>query len=126
MKSKHRVSAEFRRLMFGAGTGIATFLAMSLLAAFILTKKDLSYPVIRYVVVFAAALSAALAGFVAKRKNRIKGIVCGVLGGISVLIPVGALLFVFNGTGMAGEALLVIPAVILCGAAGGVISSNLR
>ena len=82
MKSKNRKNPEIRRLMIGASAGIISFLLISLLAAFILTKKDLSFPVIRYVVVFASAFSAALAGFVAKRKNRVKGILCGATGGV--------------------------------------------
>lgn len=126
MKTKHRINPEIRRMMIGAGVGIISFLTISLLAAFILTKKDLSFPVIRYVVVFAAAFSAALAGFIAKRKNRIKGILCGLTVALAVLLPVGLLLIAFNGVDIAGEALLLIPTVFICGATGGVISSNLR
>lgn len=126
MKSKNRINPDLRRMIVGAITGITAFLVNSLLAAFILTKKDLSYPVVRYVVAAAAAFSAFLAGFAAKRKNHIKGFICGLSGGIAVLIAVMLLLVSFNGIKMAGESLLLIPIVLFCGAAGGIISSNMR
>ena len=126
MKSKKRINTDAKRLLIGAGMGISFFLLIDLIAAFVLTKTDLSYPVIRYVMVFGVAFSAALGGFVAKRKNRIKGLVCGLISGAAVLFSAYLLLFIFNGYEMTGEALLMIPAALICGTTGGIISSNLR
>ncbi len=122
----HRISTDVKRLLIGAGTGILCFLIGTLIIAFILLKNDLSFSSIKYICFALTTISAVAAGFAAKRKNKQKGIVCGLLASIPVLLTEFVVLLLLNHLQISEEALLLIPAGLLPGMIGGIISSNLR
>lgn len=126
MKSDRTTHLDVRRLLIGTGTGILCFLLGSLILAFILMKKDLSYSSIKIGCFTLTVISSFAAGFISKKKNRQKGIVCGLLAAVPLVLLELALLALFNRFHTSEEALLLIPAGILFGMIGGIISSNLR
>ena len=122
-KSNH---TELKHILTGSAIGLLFFVVVSFIAAFILTKSDLGYHTVRYAVCMATAVSAFLAGFVSKKQNRMKGILCGALSGGVVLAVEFAAVLLFCGLEIRGESFLLIPAALVSGMLGGVIASNVR
>ena len=126
MKRTYKMNAEVKRLLLGAGAGIIFFLIGTLVTSFVLTKNDLSYRSIKYITFAVTAASAFIAGFIAKKKNRIKGIACGAIASSAVLALVYLILLPLNGFQVTEDAFLLLPSGLLFGVLGGVISSNVR
>ena len=126
MHTKSRINTDVKRIIKGTGAGLLSFLLESFIFAFVLTKNDLSLHTIKCVLFIVIAVSAMLAGFISKRKSHVKGIICGAISSIFLLLVEFSLLIGFNRFQLSQEALLLIPSGVLFGILGGIISSNLR
>ena len=126
MRVKDRLNPGIKHILTGTVTGLIFLLIATAVTAFVLTKSDLGYQLLRYTLCFMTAVAAFVAGFVSKKKNRLKGIVCGLISGMAVLAVVMAILLIVCGVNIRGESVLLIPSAMISGMLGGVISSNVR
>ena len=126
MRQEQYMQIYYRRLLIGSGTGVVCFLIGSAVTAFLMTKSDLSVTAITMICFSLTAIAGFLAGFVAKKGNKQKGIVCGFLAAVPPVLLELILFFAFNQFSMKEEVFLLIPVGLLCGMIGGIISSNLR
>ena len=126
MKTKVRLHPEVKGLLLGTAAGCIAFLCASLVAALILTKSDISYHTIKYVCFGVTAVSSFLAGFIAKKRSKLKGILAGLLSSAILVAAIFILLVIVNRCGFGEDAYLLIPSGLLFGVLGGIISSNMR
>ena len=126
MKAKVKLNTDLKSLLCGVLTGAAFFITASFAAAFILTKNDLSYLTVKYTFVIFTVLSAFIAGYMGKRRCKMKGITAGLITSAVLVALIFAVLLVINGFSIGEEALLLLPVGLLFGALGGIISSNMR
>ena len=126
MKLKTNKNADWRHLLIGMASGICVFLLSTVIMAVILTKNDLSYGAIKIACFFITIVSAFIAGFIGKKKNRMKGIVCGAVTSV-FLLCFEYIVFIGNaGLHLSEEVVLLIPAGLSFGMVGGIVSSNMR
>lgn len=126
MKSKCRLHPEVKGILLGSAAGTIAFLCASLVAALILTKSDIAYHTIKYICFGIVAVSSFLAGFIGKKKTKMKGIVAGLLASSVLVLLIFALLIAANHCRFGEDAYLLIPSGLLFGVLGGIISSNMR
>ena len=123
---KTKINSDIKRILTGAAVGTAVFFLFTMILALLLTKTDLSFTAVRLSCLAITAVSALIGGYTAKRKCKMKGIVCGTaVSGIQLLIIL-SLCFAINGFQSAGYLYLLAPACLLFGILGGIISSNIR
>ena len=126
MKQKFRLQPDLKGILLGAVSGSAFFLCVSLITALLLTKSDISFHTIKYVCFGATVVSSFLAGFIAKKKARLKGILAGLLSSSVLVAAVFIILVTVNRCRFGEDAYLLIPSGLLFGVLGGIISSNMR
>ncbi len=126
MRTKNRLNPGIKHIATGSIAGLLFFLITTTVTALILTRSDLGYQILRYTVCILTAAAAFIAGFISKKNNRMKGIVCGLISGLTVLAAVSAILLIVCGGNIRGESVLLIPSAMVSGMLGGVISSNVR
>ena len=126
MKTTIKNNPAIKRLLIGAATGIIFCLLSTLITAFILTKNDLSFNTVKYLCFAVIAASCSLAGFIGKKNNKMKGIVCGAITSLLVVFFVVLIVLLVNRFKTGEDVFLLVPAGLSFGILGGIISSNLR
>lgn len=126
MRKRLKMDAGIKSLLMGLLAGTILFLLASVVLAFVMTKSDISYPVIRYVCFGITAAASLTAGFVGKKRSRLKGICAGLIAAALLVVPVFLLTVLVNRFRFSEEILLLLPVGLLFGAIGGIISSNMR
>lgn len=126
MKAKNRLDPNVKGILYGAIAGTVFFVIASLITAFILTKEDVSYHTVKYICFGLTITSSFIAGFVAKKKAKLKGILAGVISSSFLIAAVFMVLLLLNRFKIGEDAYLLIPSGLLFGVLGGIISSNLR
>ena len=126
MKAKVKINTDLKSLLCGVITGAAFFIVSSLVAAMILTKNDLSYQTVRYILSILTVISACIAGYIGKRRCKMKGIAAGLITSAVLVALVFIGLLLINWFSIGEEALLLLPTGLLFGALGGIVSSNMR
>lgn len=126
MKTKAHLHPEAKGILIGSAAGIIAFIFLSMIAALILTKSDIAYHTIKYVCFGAVAVSSFFAGYIGKKRTKLKGITAGLLASSVLVVTVFTILIIANHGSFGEDAYLLIPSGLLFGMLGGIISSNLR
>lgn len=113
----------FKNLVLELLISILLLLVLSIL----LSTTNLSESVISSAIIFISSFSILLGGFLSSRKMKIKGIIIGVLQGISYMM----ILYIFSSLlshnfSLGKESIVMILVGIMCGGIGGIIGANLK
>ena len=126
MKTKHNNSRGIRSLLIGTTAGLLLFLISSLVTALILTKSDLSYRTIRSICFAVTMVSGFFSGYLGRRGVQLKGILAGAISSLVLTVIILCVFLAVNGFSCGKEVFLLLPAGVVCGMLGGIVSSNLR
>ena len=126
MRKRLKMEPGVKSVLFGVLAGECFFLLASVVFAFVLTKKDVAYPTIACVCFVVTAAASFIAGYIGKRRCKLKGIYAGMIASAAIIVPIVLLAAVVNRFGLCAEVFLLFPVGLLCGAIGGIISSNAR
>jgi putative membrane protein (TIGR04086 family) len=114
------------RLAVSAGIGLAVFTLLLLMGAAVCLKLDLPRERLAWVGIPLAAAAAFLAGDLHVRPSRKQGLLSGLLSGAALYAGVLLLAVVISRAPVGVNAVLLLLAALLGGAAGGVFSANRR
>ncbi|CDA73197.1 putative uncharacterized protein [Ruminococcus sp. CAG:579] len=127
MRSKKR----YRNLLSGAAgmllsalAGFSLVFLGLLLFSFIMTRIDVSEPVLSVLTSLALCVGAYVGGYTASRRRRRNGLLMGVCCGLFMFLVIFALSYFFAGTagGFSASAKLIM--TLVCAGTGGVIGVN--
>ena len=114
------------RLVIGFAAGMAVFLLLLMLFAWIVVKSDLNGRIVYALGLLAGGLASFFTGFFVTRPFHRKGIPFGVLAVLPLIAAVSVMVLIAN-HGSAGVLFyILIAAMLLCGALGGIFAANLR
>ena len=126
MNKRHKMETGIKHLLIGTAVGALFFLTASFIAAIILTKSDLSYRSIEYTCFAVTAASCFLAGFISRRGGQFRGIAAGAISSLVLSVLITLVFTASCGFNYSGEVYLLLPAGVVFGMLGGIVSSNLR
>lgn len=106
--------------------GLTAFFVFIALCSLLLVKQDLDFDKLPYMLMCACVVSALTSGFILSRKQRIKGILAGSVASIPLLLIELLILFTLSDGALDKKVYLIIPVMIISGAAGGVFAANFK
>lgn len=106
--------------------GLASFLILISLFAFVITRIDLSENQIKICAVLCSALSSFIGGFSSTRSIRRKGVYLGAVTSLSMTVLIFLILLAVNGTDIGYTFFIVMPITLLTGSIGGISAVNIR
>lgn len=113
-----------RRLLASAGMGLALFALLALLAAAVCLKLDLPRERMGFAAIPLAAIAAFAAGYLNVRAQRKQGLVFGMLAAAALYLPLLLAAMAVTHAAPGVNAVLLLLAMLPCGAAGGIFSAN--
>jgi len=114
------------RLAASAGVGLAVFALLLLAAAAVCLRLDLARERLPWVGIPLAAVAAFLAGDLHVRPLRKQGLLSGLLSGAALYAGVLLLAAAISRATLGANAVLLLLATLLGGAAGGIFAANRR
>ena len=113
-----------RRTAVSAGAGFALLALLCCAAAALCLRFDLPQERMGLVAIPLAGLAAFAAGYLNVRPVRRQGMVLGMLAAAALYLPVLAAALVISRAAPGLRALVLLLAMLLCGAAGGIVAAN--
>ena len=110
----------------GSAVGAVLYFLLIAAYAFVSLKTGVNAATYMPAGVFMGALSGMTGGFVAAKFIRQKGIVCGASSGMIASVLCSSVIFFMNGNKAGTGLFILIAAMLLGGAAGGVAAMNLH
>ncbi len=115
-----------RSMLFSFLVGIVAFFILVSAFSLMVTKRDISFDSIKYLLSAASVLSAFIAGYIMSRRMKVRGL----FSGISVSIPLFLFEIIFvvilsDGL-ISGAVYLLIPMMIFASALGGIMAANMK
>jgi len=123
---KKENKALLTRLAVSAGVGLVVFALLMLAAAAVCLALDLPQERLAWVGIPLAALAAFTAGYLHVRPLRKQGLLSGLLSGAALYAGVLLLAVIVSRAALGVNAVLLLMAALLGGAAGGVFAANRR
>jgi len=123
---KKEQKALLARLAASAGVGLAVFALLLLAAAAVCLRLDVPRERLAWVGIPLAAAAAFLAGDLHVRPLRKQGLLCGLLSGAALYVGVLLLAVAVSRAALGVNAVLLLLATLLGGAAGGIFAANRR
>jgi len=114
------------RLGVSAGVGLAVFAVLLLAAAAVCLRLDVPRERLPWVGIPLAAAAAFLAGYLHVRPLRKQGLLSGLLSGAALYVGALVLAAAVSRTALGSNAVLLLLATLLGGAAGGIFAANRR
>lgn len=113
-------------VVIGAVISILLFVLLLCIFSYLIVKNDYPVEVYRYFWYIASAVAALTGGLASGRLCKSKGIIWGSLTAVIFGIVLISVLLAVNSFSVDFSIFLLLPVCIITGAAGGIISSNIK
>jgi len=113
-----------RRLLISAGSGFVLLAVLLCAAAAVCLRLDVAQGRMGLIAIPLAGFAAFAAGYFNVRPVRRQGLAFGMLAAVALYLLVLVAALVVSGGAPGLNAVLLLPVMLLCGAAGGIVAAN--
>lgn len=123
-RSRSPENSELKAYLISAIKSLVVFLALLLLSTFICYKADASDKYYFIVMIIICSISCFFGGIFASSKLKEKGIICGLLGSLPIMVPAVIVSTIIGRLSI--KLLISCIAMLLFGMVGGIFTANMR